>query len=431
MLVYSKTISSRLEYACEVLLSPWYPELRISSNIEECERYSGPVLCYDYEKKLSSALWIHPHGLLFEKSISHIEPNLGEWSGLPTLFPVNSDLPFDILSAVFFLVSRYEEYNREEGRDDMGRFLASSSVAFVNDFLHRPLIDEWRKQLSNELEIKWPGHVKITEFKEIISIDVDSAFAYKHKGFKRTLGGFGLDVIKFRFRNFTRRFSTLLGWRPDDFNTYDQIMDFQKVHGVPVIWFFLLSDYNKYDINVPHTSKPLRTLISKLDGKTQVGIHPGVMTNDQPDRLKTEIERLVEITRRPCMHSRQHYLVLRFPDTYRNLFASGIRHDYTMGYADQAGFRASTSLSFRWYDLEKDAVTNLFVHPFVYMDITLRHYLNLSPEQSLQKIEEFRDRVRTTGGTFISLWHNETFSNLGKWRNWKVSPIQLSKDGEK
>jgi hypothetical protein len=423
MLVYSKTISSRLEYACEVLLKPWYPEMRLTSDMQECEGYKGPVLCYDQEKTISTSIWIKPHGLLFENFITNQSPVLCSWNDLPAFFPLPSEIPFDIFSAVFFLVSRYEEYNIEDGRDSMGRFMASSSFAYKNNFLHRPLIDEWRKQLSHEIESKWPGNARFSEYKEIISIDVDSAFAYKHKGFKRTIGGFCLDLLKLRFGNLARRFSAILGWRSDDFNTYDEILEFQKKYKVPVIWFFLLSDYNKYDINVPHTSKPLRTLISQLDGKCQVGIHPGVKSNDNIELLKTEIGRLVEITRRPCMHSRQHYLMLRFPETYRNLYASGIRHDYTMGYADQSGFRASTSFSFRWYDLAKEEISNLYVHPFAYMDITLRHYMNLSPEQSSQKIEEYRDRVRKTGGTFMSLWHNESFSNLGKWKNWNVSPI--------
>jgi hypothetical protein len=239
---------------------------------------------------------------------------------------------------------------------------------------------------------------------------------------KRTIGGFGLDILKLRFGNFFRRLATVLRLRDDDFDTYDYIQ--QNAH-LPVMWFFLLADYNAYDINVPHTSMALRKLITKLDGKGQVGIHPGVKSNEDITRLKDEIGRLVEITRRPCLHSRQHYLVLRFPDTYRNLLASGIRHDYTMGYADQTGFRASTTFPHRWYDLSKEEVTALYVHPFTYMDTTFRQYLNLPEGETLKKIEELKTVVRDTGGVFISLWHNESFSNMGKWKNWNVRPFSI------
>jgi hypothetical protein len=90
-----------------------------------------------------------------------------------------------------------------------------------------------------------------------------------------------------------------------------------------------------------------------------------------------------------------------------------------MGYADQPGFRASTSFAFRWYDLSNEEITNLYVHPFSYMDITFRHYQNLSSSETEIRIADLKNKVQKTRGVFISLWHNESFSNLGKWKNWK------------
>jgi hypothetical protein len=307
MLIYSEKISPRIEYAVEVLFKPWYPNAVITSDLGKSVSYDGPVICYNHENNIPNSIWIKPSGLLFETTHSSAEPGTNTWKGLPSLFPVTSEIPFDVLAATFYLVSRYEEYNKEAGRDELGRFLASTSFAFRNNFLDRPLVDEWRHALVEIIEEKWTASSQQTEYKEILSIDIDSAFAYKHKGFKRTLGGFGLDIVNLRFGNFIRRLSTLLGFRADDFDTYDHILQVQKTSGINVIWFFLLADYNKHDINVPYTSEPLRKLITKLDGKGQVGIHPGVKSNGDLPCLKKEINRLVEITRRPCLNSRQHY----------------------------------------------------------------------------------------------------------------------------
>ena len=51
-------------------------------------------------------------------------------------------IPFDVFSATFFLVSRYEEY-LPHVKDDYGRFLATESLAFKEDFLQ-----EGRKQVA-------------------------------------------------------------------------------------------------------------------------------------------------------------------------------------------------------------------------------------------------------------------------------------------
>ena len=45
------------------------------------------------------------------------------------------------------------------------------------------------------------------------------------------------------------------------------------------------------------------------------------------------------------------------------------------------------------------------------MDGTLRHYLRLSAEDALIEIENIMHEVKNAGGTFVSVWHNETVNN--------------------
>lgn len=74
------------------------------------------------------------------------------------------------------------------------------------------------------------------------------------------------------------------------------------------------------------------------------------------------------------------------PETYRLLVHENITNDYTMGFADDAGYRAGTALPFPWFDLILNKKTTLFVHPFVIMDTTLKNYLQLSPEEAIREI---------------------------------------------
>ena len=118
---------------------------------------------------------------------------------------------------------------------------------------------------------------------------------------------------------------------------------------------------------------------------------------------------------------------LTLPETYNHLSDLGIKDDYTMGYASAVGFRASICSSFTFYNLDTESALPLMVHPFAVMDATLLYYLNLNPQVSLSKIKQLVNEVKAVNGTFISLWHNDTFSNFKQWKGWQSVYEELIK----
>ena len=135
--------------------------------------------------------------------------------------------------------------------------------------------------------------------------------------------------------------------------------------------------------------------------------------------LQKEKKRLEEIIGKEVIKSRQHFLMLKFPETYRNLLKAGIKEDYTMGYADDIGFRASIATPFPWFDLMENAPTDLMIHPFQVMDGTLNFlYLGLSKEEALSQTKTMIKTTQKARGTFCLLWHNSTLSDLDEWNGW-------------
>jgi hypothetical protein len=181
----------------------------------------------------------------------------------------------------------------------------------------------------------------------------------------------------------------------------------------------LLGDFAKYDRNISHRHPKQRKLIQRLSKKATIGIHPSFKSNSYEFYLHNEIERLEEIINGRVYCCRQHFLVLKMPYTYQTLIGQEIKHDYTMGFADIAGFRMGTARPIKWFDLQKNKVTQLTLHPFAFMDGTLNEYLKLTPELAKEKITELFSEVKNYGGEFSFIWHNETIGDYGIWKGWK------------
>jgi len=149
------------------------------------------------------------------------------------------------------------------------------------------------------------------------------------------------------------------------------------------------------------------------------GIHPSYRSAGRPATLRMEAERYSKIAGHEAGCARQHWLLLRLPETYQSYEDAGISIDYTMGYADEPGFRAGIARPFPFYDLSKEKITGLTIVPFQIMDGTLRQYLHLSPEAALPVIRSLVSSTMSVGGLFVSIWHNTSLAEGNGWEGWR------------
>lgn len=420
ILVYAHKISPRLKYIADFILGDLCGfEVTYTSSSGEFVAHQGPKLSY-YETSLGDELNVIPHALLFEKGIKPQSVPVSIWNDLPVLFKTQHPLiPFDIFAASFYMLSRYEEYLPHIA-DAYNRFEADSSIAFQNKFVHLPVVNLWAIELRKLLLQRYPGiPAKENRYKYISTIDIDNAWAFKHKGFMRTVGAYARSVFRFDAVDAKERFLTLAGRMHDPYDTYDMLLGIQEEYKLPMIYFFLLGNYGMNDKNISANNFSFQALIKRLADYAETGIHPSFGSNENNNQVRIEISRLTQITHKQVTKSRQHFLKLHFPETYKNLIQSGIQEDYTMGYASQVGFRAGVCSPFKWFDLETDKVSPLTVYPFAIMDATLLYYMKLSPEQAIAKSAEIIAQIKKVNGTCITVWHNETIGNWRQWKGWQ------------
>lgn len=415
--LYSEQSSARFRWAAKLFfVRAMRAKLEFYSDETAFLSSAGVRVNYS-AKPIEGSFQICPHGLLWEQQIEQQHFYTTQWSGLP-VFAQRSvgQLPFDPLAASFFLASRYEEY-LPFIPDVHGRFPAKQSFAFTEGFLDRPLINQWAVEVGRLLfgaSFSLRSH-----FSHRSTVDIDNLFAYKGKGTLRAIGGLGKDLKSLQLRKFKERLSVLFKFKKDPYDTFSKQRVWNKKQGVSALYFMLFAEFGPKDRNVsPYSTEAAQKLRQIADWAT-VGIHPSYASNSEPEAVGKEIRSLQEVLHRPILHSRQHYLKLRMPQTFRHLLELGISHEHSMGYAELPGFRASICTPFSFYDLEMESETPLELHPFAFMDVTFLDYQKVAPQEALNTMKVLADEVREVGGALESLWHNRTFSgHEPQWSGW-------------
>ena len=422
LIVYTSSSNPRLDYIIAIFFTKLlYLKAKITSDKDEFTKSDLGKINYSTHVFACPCFTIIPHGLLAEKRIRPQTIYISQEHDLPVFFQTGSDSPdlsFDVLAMSFYLLTRYEEYLPFEA-DQHGRFTASQSLAYKEGFLETPLVNCWAKKIGELLQTKFSFLEPLQPwYQSVITYDIDIAWAYWNRSFFRTIGGIGRDLIKNPSKA-THRIKTFAGKKPDPFDTFAYI-DAQHTHFfIPAQFFFLLGEYGQYDKNIHPDNPRLQQLIKAIKMKYHVGIHPSYASNDSQSQLQKEVEQINAIIHTKVSDSRQHFLKLTFPKTYQQLIELGIQRDYTMGYAEAIGFRASMACPFLWFDLEKNESTDLTIYPFQVMDVTLKRYMKLDPETANQEIKKMITACKAVGGTFIPIWHNSSLSDLDGWGEWR------------
>ena len=422
--IYSSSSSPRLRYITQYIFGDLLGiECEIITNRDEV--YTKEFVI-NYSNQDVAGLKIIPEKLLFEKRIFEQKLKIGKQDDFITLFSNgNEEFSFDIFSASFFLISRYEEYLPHK-RDKHDRFDPEHSVANKNGFLNEPVVNIWAQYLKRILSVKYPNIVfKESKFDYINTIDVDFAYAYKEKGAIRAIGSMLRDVLTVRFSELLSKVSCYLGLTKDPFDTFDLILEKHKEHNLKSVFFFHVGDYDVHDKSIPVSSIKLQALVKGVNDYADVGLHPSYASCLKPEKLRIETARLAKLVHQPITKSRFHFIKVNLPQSYRELIENDVKEDYTMGYASKMGFRAGVCSPFNFYDLDYDSPTTLKVYPFYLMEATIKYYFKEGPENAIDYFKEYIDKVEKYNGTFVSLWHNDSLSEWNYWKGWKSVYLEM------
>lgn len=390
---------------------------------------NSAAIFYDNEPETGS-FSIPEAGLLSEVGVRSQQPEVQGRGHEVRLFPSPGyhTFSFDLFSAIFYLLSRYEEHLPFDA-DVHGRFPAAASLGHQHDFLEVPVVQLWVRELREKLhshfpflEMSWPP------FHFQPSLDIDQALSVRGKGLLRTTGSLVRSLKS--PQELAQRLQVLAHLRPDPFDNFEYLKDLHQKHEIRPLVFFLMAPWSPWNKNLNPRGRHMQRLIRQVRQWADVGLHPGYEAATDASALLAQKKLLEQTIQQPVAKSRQHYLRLLFPETAHTLLQLGMEADYSLAFADAPGFRAGTAVPFPFYDLQREEETSLRLYPSCVMDVTLRHYLRLSPEMAIERVLAILNEVLRAGGWFIPIWHNESLSEQGPWEDWRKVYERLLQRGK-
>ncbi len=347
--------------------------------------------------------------------------------GVPNLFAENVGINcgIDIFGTVFFMLVRYEEMI-DSTIDRRGRFPAEASLAYKEDFLLRPIVNEY-------LEILWAMMSNLDntlirrerKFKVTLTCDVDWPYNPTNRSISTLVKELGKDLIRKKsIKQFIAHIKEYIwvkfaGWKYDSHNTFNYLMTLAEANNISMFFYFICDNTaGRIDGNYSMDDSNILRLIKEINSRGhQIGMHGSYNTFLDMAQLKKEYNILMDVIKKldinqQLIGSRQHYLRYRTSETIRHLNSVGLDFDSSLSYADHVGFRSGTCYEYTMYDVQQRCKLNIKERPLIAMEASVlsSSYMNKGyTEEALNIFVSLRKECQKYNGDFVLLWHNSYF----------------------
>ena len=321
----------------------------------------------------------------------------------------------DIFSSIFFMLTRWEEYVKNE-RDTHNRFPSIESTAYQNGFLNRSVVDEYIEMLWNMLVfLGYKENRKNKRDQIFITHDIDNL--YKWKSWRHVIQvAFG-DIIKRKNSSLAKqRLSEYALIRRkkinDPYDTFDRLMDISEKYSVKSRFYFMSGGSSAYDKRYTIFDQKCKEILKKIDKRGHIiGFHPSYNTYNNISQFRKEKYLLEKILGLEIKEGRGHYLRFEVPTTWQIWEDCGMEIDSTCGYADKEGFRCGSAEEFNVFNILTRKKLKLKERPLILMDTSIYKYQKLSPDI----IEDVLKELRENSNIFTVLWHNSQIEHINDY----------------
>lgn len=313
---------------------------------------------------------------------------------------------FDILEAIYFHLSRHEEFYCESSLKDQWDMMKEEHHFLVRNDLHQqPIVDNLVEALL--LSIGLDPEIFKSELTITHDIDVLRKFPNTKKSIRAIAGDIKRNKsLKSLAKIYSLYKDTNAGNVKDPYDTFDQL--FVKDKHRKIVYFMAGgTSANDEKYNVDTALFKSITELAKARGY-QIGLHPSYNSYDDYVMITDERNKLQGVIGDKVRTSRQHFLRFAFDETITALSDSGIYEDSSLGYQHRIGYRCGTAFTYLLYDLRRDRNSRVSETPMIIMDGALLEECNRDVSKSQKLLLEFIDKYSQNSHLTIN-FHNTIF----------------------
>lgn len=421
--IYTDKYTNRLKYVADHIFKRILGQpVNIINKEEDLPTLSSsPLIVYSDTLKVKGALHIIPNGLLFKKGVREYDLTMSTWEGEKIFFATSGgDIPFDMFSASFYLLSRYEEYLPiKENFDDKGCFIAEKSLAYKEGFLDTPLVDVWALKLEEKLKTLFANYTSTQDkrFRFLPIISVNTPYRYRTYSILGNILRLGKKVLERDWSGLKKQLRVLLRIEQDPYCNVDKIVDIHNRNSLRPLFALRVSNKRWYKRPIYFAYNTYKKVLCR---NYQMALCISGAATGSASQLKSEQKRLSRIFKTRIVIGVSGVSEFIIPDFYRNLSNSKIKEDFSMSYPDRIGFRASTCTPFRIYDLNREEYYRIDVHSVPFAAWSVKK-MGLSKEEIINSAKEMAKTVKNLKGEFIIASHNDNFVDSTLFKGWSAT----------
>lgn len=418
--IYTDKYTNRLKYITDHIFNKILGQSVNIINKEEDlpSNLSSGLIVYSDSLKVKGALHIVPNGLLFKKGVREYDINMSLWEGEKVFFCTDGgDIPFDIFSASFYLLSRYEEYLPIESNfNEDGTFKSDCSLAYKEGFLEKPIIDIWVYKLQEILKVKFSDYAPSADsrFRFLPMVAVNSPYKYRTYSILGNILRMGRKLLHGEFSAFIHQLKILLALEPDPYCNIGKIVEIHNRNSLRPLFALRISNEKWYKRPIYFAYSAYKNVLYR---NYQIALFASANASLSSSQLRTEkkfLSRIFKMRIVSNLFSKPEFVI---PDAYNNLSRCNIKEDFSMQYPDRVGFRASTCTPFRIYNLKTEEYYSILVHSVAFSDWSYVKK-SLSKQNITEAIQSIANEVKKVNGELIVLSHNDSFVESGRWKGW-------------
>jgi hypothetical protein len=357
----------------------------------------------------------------------YLDETVRTWLGLPASAEVETPRLPGRLERRFLRIEEYERVSR----DPWGCWDHTYSENFQDGTLNVPEVDHWlvrkREELgrTERLEQLWPAGkafaVCLTHDVDVLTARSTPRQVLRHAVAGLDRGGAQHDRLRY-LRPPVRGVRALragLSRSPSTVATLELSLGLEARYGAASSYFFAVpagGRGSRYDCTYAPsdrcTFRGVRTTVAEMirtiagDG-TDVGLHGSYYSAIVTGVLAAERATLEHATGIVATTTRQHFLHWDVNRTPQIQVDAGFRADSSLGFNRTVGYRASTTLPWRQFDVARDRALPLLEVPLVVEDSALLGPIAAGRglEAAQARVVETIDTAHSVGGAVTLLFH--------------------------